>query len=271
LYENFLITQGSSLTIAGTLKDAAGEAITGVYDGSETLQTSLWPGGPRPASFTPTTSWLLPADGTFLIAISDEETALLYSGVYEGVTRLLEGGTAPDAFYFKLTVAPGPAGIPPTPTAATITRLVVETELIDRASALLLLCGKTVLADGENRHLTGPIGYSLSLLGVTPAIPGVVSDDDLALVPVAQYFLLCDLAEYRLIKSLLGSFAQPDQTSGNTKIQLNSLIERYRQQMLGLEQQYAAYLGKYRATLTAGSIRVRSSSCDWARGNTCDF
>jgi hypothetical protein len=253
---SFVLTQGSALTISGTLEDSAGTPILDQYDGSESLTTQIWPGGNRPASLAPATIWLVPAAGTFLIAITGAATAALYPGVYEGMTRVASGGDVADAFYFTLTVAPAPAGLPAVPTATTITRLAVEVELVDRDSALLLLCGKSTMADGANRFLVGSIGFALEKLGVAPAIPGAVSDADLAKVPNSQFYKLCDLAEYRLLRNLLTNFAQPDQTSGNTKINLNRMLERFHKQMLELEKQYAAYLGTNKAMLSPGSLRV---------------
>jgi hypothetical protein len=275
--EDFLCTQGSSVPIAGTLRDAAGNAIVNQYDGTEALSTQIWPGGSRAASFSPATTWDTASGGgpagKFLVAITGAQTALLYPGTYEGVTRLADAGDNTDACYFTLTVTPGPGGLPAVPTAMTITRLVVEVELIDRDAALLLLCGKSTIADGQNRFLTGALGFALQAIGVTPEIPGVVSDTDLAKVPNSQFFLLCELSDYRLLKNLLNNFAQPDRSAGSTKTSLNAMIERYRQQMKDLETQYASYLSKYKATLTAGSIRVGPaprdrgwSSWDWREG-----
>jgi hypothetical protein len=256
MFDSFTVTQGATLGIDGVLKDSAGVIVTGIYTSANDLTTTLWPGGPTPAAAVGTTTWVDPAVGTFHIEIDSAQTAALYSGVYQGVTRLTDGSATPDAYYFLLTVANGPGGIPTAPTSALITRLVVETELVDRDSALLLLCGKSTTADGNNRHCTGAIGFALQCLGITPAIPGVVSDADLALVPASKYFLLCDLAEYRLIKNLINSFAQPDQTTGNTKIHLNSMTDRFRKQLNDLEKQYGAYLGLDRSILSAGSIRL---------------
>jgi hypothetical protein len=270
--ENFICTQGSSVPISGTLEDAAGKPILNQYTNADVLVTSIWPGGNRAASFAPATTWLDPAAGTFTVAVPSSATATLYPGVYEGVTRLASDDNA-DAYYFTLTVAYGPGGFPATPTATTITRLPVEMELIDRDSALLLLCGKSTIADGNNRFLGGAIGASLQLLGITPSIPGTVTDADLANLPTSQFFLLCDLADYRLLKNLLTNFAQPDQTSGNTKVNLNRMLERFHKQMLELEKQYAAYLGTNKARLSPGSIRVGPTpraqpwtSWDWRGG-----
>lgn len=256
MFENFITTQGGSLSFIGTLKDGAGNPILNKYNGTEALITFVWPGGNRAASFSPATTWDTPAAGTTVVDITNTETSSHVPGTYQGVTRLDDAGATLDAHYFELTIVPGPGGLPLEPTATTITRLVVETEIIDRDSALLLLCGKSVTADGNNRHLTGPLGFSLQALGVTPAIPGVVADSDLALVPNAMFYVLCDLAEYRLLRNLLTSFAQPDQSTGNSKISLNSMVDRYRLQMNDLEKQYASYLGRHRAVLTTGSLRV---------------
>jgi hypothetical protein len=270
--ESFVTTQGGSLSFVGTLEDAAGKPILNQYTNADVLVTQIWPGGNRAASFAPATTWLDPAASTFTAAITSAQTATLYPGIYEGVTRVASDDNA-DAFYFTLTIVYGPGGFPAAPTATTITRLPVEMELIDRDSALLLLCGKSTIADGSNRFLGGAIGFSLSKLGVTPAIPGTVTDADLANLPNSQFFLLCDLADYRLLKNLLTNFAQPDQTSGNTKVNLNRMLERFHKQMLELEKQYAAYLGTNKARLSPGSIRVGPTprvqpwtSWDWRGG-----
>jgi hypothetical protein len=270
--ESFVTTQGGSVQISGTLEDAAGKPILNQYTNADVLITQIWPGGNRAASFAPATTWLDPAASTFTAAITSAQTANLYPGVYPGVTRLASADNA-DAYYFTLTVAYGPGGFPAAPTATTITRLPVEMELIDRDSALLLLCGKSTIADGQNRFLNGPLGFSCQCLGVTPEIPGVVSDADLSKLPNSQFFLLCDLADYRLLKNLLTNFAQPDQTSGNTKVNLNRMLERFHKQMLELEKLHAAYLGTNKARLSPGSIRVGPTpraqpwtSWDWRGG-----
>jgi hypothetical protein len=270
--ESFVTTQGGSVQISGTLEDAAGKPILNQYTNADVLITQIWPGGNRAASFAPATTWLDPAASTFTAAITSAQTANLYPGVYPGVTRVASEDNA-DAYYFTLTVAYGPGGFPAAPTATTITRLPVEMELIDRDSALLLLCGKSTIADGQNRFLSGSIGFALSLLGVQPTIPGVISDGDLANLNPGKFYILCDLAEYRLLKNLLNGFAQPDQTSGNTKVNINRMIERFHKQMLELEKQYAAYLGTNRARLSPGSIRVGLAprvrawtSWDWRGG-----
>jgi hypothetical protein len=269
--ENYICTQGSSVQIVGTLKDAAGNAILDQYDGTEALVTAVWPGGPRPASFAPATTWIDPAAGTVLVTITAAQTVLLYPGVYEGLTRLADAGDQIDALDFTLTVVHGPGGLPAVPTATTITRLVLDAELIERNAALLLLQGKSVLADGNNPHLTGAIGEALNILGVQQAVPGVVTDADLARLDAGKFYLLCGLVKYVLTRDLLDNFAQPDRSAGSTKTSLNAMIERYRQQMLGLEKRYAAYLDKYSATLTAGSIRVRPTSGSGSTWSSTDF
>jgi hypothetical protein len=253
----FLVTQGGTLTIAGTLKTYQGTAITNVYDGSERIIAKVWAGGPTPTLADLATAWDDPAAGTVLATISAEQTASLYAGDYQGVCRVDDGTTSPDAFYFLLSVANGPDGIGGPPASSSITRLAVEAELVDRDSALLLFAGKGTIADGKNRFLSGPIGFGLQCMGITPASPGTVTDADLANLPASEFYLLCDLAEYRLLKSLLTNVAQPDQTNGNTKAQIDTMMKRFHQQMLDIYNQYRAYLGNDEATLKVGSIRLR--------------
>lgn len=264
MFETFYATQGSSVRIDGTLKDADGHAVTGVYTSANTLTTTLWPGGPTPASFVGTTTWDDPNAGTFHVEIDDTQTAALYPGVYQGITRLADGPATPDAYYFTLVIASGPGGIPAAPTSSAITRLVLETDLVDENAALLLLCGKSTTADGANRALGNAAWSACATLGYVPAIPGVVTDADLAAIPLTSYVTLKDLTQYYLLKNLLNSFAQPDQTSGNNKIQLDSMMQRFRVQMSDLQEQYGAYLGNNRNTLSVGTIRVRPAGRTWA-------
>lgn len=253
--ETFLISQGAPLAIDATLEDAVGAAITG-YAGTEALTTVVWPGGVGPASFVASaTIWTDPAAGLIRIALSGAQTAACVPGRYQLLTRLADGTETVDAYQCNLVITPFAGGVPAAPTSALITRQACEIELVDRASAMLLLAGRSTNADGSNPALTGPLWFACSRLGVAPALIGVVSDADLARVDPANYIPVCDLAELRLIQNCLGSFAQPDQSSLNTKTQFNAMMLRFQARAAALEAQYSAAISIRRAPTIVGQIR----------------
>jgi hypothetical protein len=260
--------QGTEWGIVATLEDAAGVVINasypgGGYTGNEPLVTSIWPGGNRSVSVLAATTWSFPGDpalGLIAISLTADQTATMFPGEYQLLTILTDVGRAVSAYEATLAVLPGPGGLFPPPTSDRITRQPVEAELVDRNSALLLLLGKSTMADGQNPAMTGPLGFSLQMLGVTPAIPGLVTDADLAKLDPSQYFILCDLASCLLLRNCLNGFAQPDQSSPNGKQNFNAMMRRFKTQMDAMEKQYASYLGRYRSVLSTGSITLAPAS-----------
>jgi hypothetical protein len=256
--------QGAAWGIVATLEDAAGVVINasypgGGYTGNEPLVTSIWPGGNRAVSVLAATTWSFPGDpalGLIAISLTADQTAVMFPGSYQLLTDLTDVDRTAPAYEAQIEVLPGPVSFPPPPTSDRITRQPVEAELVDRNSALLILLGKSTMADGQNPAMTGPLGFSLQMLGVTPAIPGTVTDADLAKLDPSQYFILCDLAGYLLLRNCLNGFAQPDQSSPNGKQNFNAMMRRFKTQMDAMEKQYASYLGRYRSVLSSGSIAL---------------
>lgn len=277
--DNWQAIQGAAWGIVATLEDAAGVVINasypgGGYTGNEPLVTSIWPGGNRSVSVLAATTWSFPGDpalGLIAISLTADQTAVMFPGEYQLLTELTDVTTTVPAYEAVLTVSPGPISFPPPPTSDRITRQPVEAELVDRYPALFELVGKSTMADGANRATTGPIGFALQLLGVTPAIPGIVSDADLAKLDPSQYFILCDLAGCFLLRNCLNGFAQPDQTTANTKLHFNTMMRRFKSQLDALEKQYASYLNRYHAVLSTGSIALAPASRSPASRGSWDF
>lgn len=273
--DNFQVNQGATLTINVTLKDANGIVVDssypgGGYSGAEGLSTAGWPGGDRDVSFIAATTWVSAAAGTIRITVSAAQSALLVPGTYELETTLIDAGTPVVCYLATLDVLPAPGGLPLPPTSGAITRLALEIELVDRDAALLKLCGKSTMADGANPALGGPIAFGLQCMGVTPAIPGTVTDADLARLDPSRYFDLAGLAEYRLLHSCLNNFAQPDQSTGNSKVALNTMMLRFTVQMNNLYLQYKSFLSIRRNPTLVGSIRYNHptpNTQSWGLGN----
>jgi hypothetical protein len=271
--------QGAAWGIVVVLEDAASVIVNasypgGGYRGTEPLTTTIWPGGNRSVSVLAATTWNYPGDpalGQIAISLTADQTAVMFPGEYQLLTELTDVTTTVPAYEAVLTVLPGPVSFPPPPTSDRITRQPVEAELVDRNAALLLLLGKSTMADGANPSLGGAIAFGLNCLGITPAIPGLVTDADLAKLDPSQYFILCDLAGYLLLRNCLNGFAQPDQSSPNGKRNFNAMMRRFKTQMDALEKQYASYLNRYHAVLSTGSIALAPASRSPASRGSWDF
>jgi hypothetical protein len=273
---SFTVDQGGSLTIHVTLKDSAGVTINsaypgGGYNGSQQLATKVWPGGTRPVSLLANTVWVTPTAGLIEIQLTDEQTATLDPGRYQLLTRLNDAGAVVDAYECDVIVVAAAGGVPAALTTGAITRLPVEIELVERCSAMLLLVGKSTVADGSNPALGSAIGFAAERLGIRVATPGLVTDADLAALDPSQFHVLCDLAEYRVIRSGLNSFAQPDQSAGQSKIQLNEMMKRFEAQAARLEKMYSGLLSIRRNPVLVGKIQYNHpvpNTPGWGLGTT---
>jgi hypothetical protein len=84
--------------ISATIRDQGGNPVA--YTGTETLTTTVWPGGARPALFSPATTWgTSPSTGAIQITITAAETTSLAPGRYQLLTRVTAAGADPlDAY-----------------------------------------------------------------------------------------------------------------------------------------------------------------------------
>jgi hypothetical protein len=111
----FEVRQGVALPITVALMDDQGNPITS-YVGTEALAASVWPGGNRPALFSPTAAWLVPGAGTISVLVTAAETATLAAGRYPGSLDLTDGsGAVLEAYRWAIDVldAPGTGVAPP--------------------------------------------------------------------------------------------------------------------------------------------------------------
>lgn len=138
-----------------------------------------------------------------------------------------------------------------------LTRLILETELADRDGGILALVAKptTPTASPGNPTFTGPLIFAcVRLIPLNPAIPGTMLDSDLAGVDPSLFDPLCDLAEYRIIKTCLLNFTYPNQSVSLERRDFNDLMKRFQDQMMALETQYAALLNIRRTPTQSGRM-----------------
>lgn len=103
-----------------------------------------------------------------------------------------------------------------------ITRVQADTELIERAGALLTLVGKDgTTVDGTNGSLVGPLREGMASLGLFPASFASVTDDDLAQVADGDVSQLLDVAELRLVGGINSSFTDVDEKNSMAEVKVS--------------------------------------------------
>jgi hypothetical protein len=100
-----------------------------------------------------------------------------------------------------------------------------------------------------------PIGLSLQSLGITPIDPSLIVDNDVFRVPPVRWFNFLDLAEYRLLRSTIGSFTDIEESAQDRSQNWTSLAERASNRADDLEKQYAALLAPVFRPAYSGTIR----------------
>ena len=147
-----------------------------------------------------------------------------------------------------------------------ITRVQADTELIERAGALLTLVGKDgTTVDGTNQALVGALRSGLDSLGIIPASFGTITDDDLSLVADSAVAQLLDVAELRLVGGINASFTDVDEkiSMGEKKVSQNraAIQARYTSLAQFCRERYGYGLGRLRAGgINLGANRAAGSS-----------
>lgn len=95
-----------------------------------------------------------------------------------------------------------------------ITRAQVEAELISRRLAMLKAVDMDTTSQGANPDLNSPIAYAVRQCRGTVASLSAVTSGDVQTVDEADIDKLLDLAEYRLLMNIKGSWAKVDISSG---------------------------------------------------------
>jgi len=127
----------------------------------------------------------------------------------------------------------------------TLTRASVETILVRRAGKLLTALGLAVTYVGSNADLNDPIGYALRKLGYSVASLTAVADADLAGLGADDTDALLDLAEYRLLESIVGNWDLADVTVLQRTERLGTLRPDKRLEQLAAQlSEYGVGVGK---------------------------
>jgi hypothetical protein len=241
----------------GPLRDGAGNVPP--FDGSEDLPWDIWKatGGPSVASGVAT--WIDATAGTVRLSISATDTANLAAGRYRIRLSAVNGaqilGTLPADSYIEFEDAPVPL-----PSSGALTRAVLESILIRRCGrrmAFAKLDGIT--QNGTNLDLNDPIREGLDSIGVTAANAINVADSDLATISGKRLSQILDVAELRVLESILGNWDEFDQARGIDRQDLGKMGEAIRTRVNDLQARLMKLYGVGLGSLRGGGITLRQA------------
>jgi hypothetical protein len=225
----------------GPLHDSAGNVPT--FTGSEILPWSIWKATGGPAVATGFASWIDAVAGTVKISITATDTASLASGRYRISLSVLSGGQTlaalPADSYIEFEDAP--VALPPT---GALTRAALESILIRRCGRRMAFANLDgITANGTNLDLNDPIREGLLSLDISAVNPVQVADSDFVNVQGPQVSQILDVAELRVLESILGNWDEFDQAHGIDRQDLGKMGEAIRARINDLQKKVLLYYG----------------------------
>jgi hypothetical protein len=115
------------------------------------------------------------------------------------------------------------------------TRATFEAELVSRAEAWLTAASMAVTFAGSNADLNSPLGWAIRQAGGTVA-GATVADGDVATVDSADLDLMYDLAELRMLQSILANYAKVDKKAGPVELKSSQLFDQIRARIASLRE-----------------------------------
>jgi hypothetical protein len=117
-----------------------------------------------------------------------------------------------------------------------LSRAAVETELVNRLRGKLAYMSMSVLTNGLNPDLQGPIHRGLDWLSLFPADPVAVADSDFAMVTGWMIQKLYDAATLETLRHILGQTYEVDEQVGTNYQKLDQFRANVLSQIAELEK-----------------------------------
>lgn len=140
-----------------------------------------------------------------------------------------------------------------------LTRIEAETILVSRVGPLMAVVKMAVTIVGTNADCSDPLAWATRQVGGSTAAHNTVTDAELALVASTEYDNLMTLAEYRLVKNILGACNAVDWVTGDRAEKFSQFHSQVKQMLTNLEAEVAA-LGVGLAALKLGKL-THSFAC----------
>ncbi len=115
------------------------------------------------------------------------------------------------------------------------TRADIEAELVSRAGAWLTAAGRAVTFAGSNADLNGAIGWAIVQAGGTVVDRALVTSTDVQTVASDDYDFFLDLAELRMLQSVLSNYAKVDKKAGPVELKSSQLFDQIRARLADLK------------------------------------
>jgi len=144
-----------------------------------------------------------------------------------------------------------------------LTRAQVESILVRRCSNYMKAAemdGETI--QGTNADLNDPIGVAIRACDGTTTLPSNVVDADLVAIDVADYDKLFDIAELRILESVLSQYDKFGLKVGPRSEYQSQLVERLEPKLKRMQKRAELMYGWAAPTFEAGAI-----SLDFAEHN----
>lgn len=136
-----------------------------------------------------------------------------------------------------------------------LTRVIAETILVSRVGHMMTVVSMAITIVGTNADLDDPLAWATRGVGGSTAAHNTVTDAELVLVASTLHDDLMTLAEYRLVKNILGACNAVDWVTGPFAEKYSQFHSQLKQMLANLEDEVAA-LGVGSAPLKAGKIRL---------------
>lgn len=130
----------------------------------------------------------------------------------------------------------------------TLTLVDVEKSLVSRTKRALEAAGFAITTDGSNADLKDAIVFALLTLGIQVDDISIPDNDDLARVDSSKYLDVLDLAEYRIMSTLLVNITQTDERLGPHGVWRGQyptrLLKRFEQLSKSINMKYGVELSE---------------------------
>lgn len=118
-----------------------------------------------------------------------------------------------------------------------LSRVSLATEVVGRARGFLVAAGLSVALNDTNAVVMLAGRKALARVGLSPADPGVLADDDVAAVPAAKVERYFDAATLETLRIILLNLASPDQSVDNDEQKLSQIADALRKAIAILEDE----------------------------------